>query len=161
MNPMKFPSTDYPSTECAGRYRIDIDRRLRIEEYFGRVELADMKSIISAMASDPSWSPEYNGLVDFTGAQLELTSNEVLRLALTLRQEQNRSSGWLVFAVGDSLSYGVVRMLGYWSRNTDRFRIFKTRDEAEAWLDRNIYRMPPAARDLPAIVSVEPLRSAV
>lgn len=161
MNPMKYPTTEYPATECAGRYRIDIARRLRIEEYFGRVELEDMKSIISAMALDPSWSPEFNGLVDFTGAQLEMTSNEVLRLALMLRQEQNRSSGWLVFAVGDSLSYGVVRMLGHWSRNTDRFRIFKTREEAEAWLDRNIYRMPTVVREQPVLHTLQPLRDAV
>lgn len=154
---MKLPNTDYSPTECAGRYRIDIERKLRIEEYYGRVELEDMKSIVTAMASDPAWSPEYNGLVDFTGAQLDLTSNEVLRLALMLRHEQNRSSGWLVFAVGDSLSYGVVRMLGYWSRNTDRFRIFKTREEADAWLDRNIYRMPTVVREHPAARVREPL----
>jgi hypothetical protein len=159
---MKFPTTDYPSTISAGRYRIDIERRLRIEEYSGKVELEDLKSIVSAMASDPSWSPEYNGLVDFTGAQLELSSNDVLRLALMLRQEQNRSSGWLVFAVGSSVAYGVVRMLGYWSRNTDRFRIFQSRQEAEDWLDRNVYQQPPRFSETrPAERRESALRSAV
>ena len=42
-----------------------------------------------------------------------------------------------------SVAYGVVRMLGYWSRNTDRFRIFHSRREAEAWLERHIDQAPP------------------
>lgn len=141
---MKFSTSDYPYPASAGRYRIDIARKLRIEEYSGKVELADLKSIVSAMVSDPDWSPEYNGLVDFTAAELEMGSNEILRLALMLRQKQNRSHGWLVFVVGNSVTYGVVRMLGYWSRNTDRFRIFQSRREAEAWLDDNLYKAPPA-----------------
>lgn len=147
---MNFLTAEYPPTVSAGRYRIDIERRLRIEEYFGKVELADLRSIVSAMACDPSWSPEFHGLVDFTGAELELSSNDILRLALTLRQEQNRSHGWLVFVVGNSVAYGVVRMLGYWSRNTDRFRIFQTRQEADAWLDRHINQAPPFIRETAA-----------
>lgn len=144
---MNFSITDYPPTMSTGRYRIDIDRRLRIEEYFGKVELADLKSIVSAMVSDPSWCPEYNGLVDFTGAELDLSANDVLRLALMLRQEQNRSHGWLVFVVGNSVAYGVVRMLGYWSRNTDRFRIFQSREEADTWLNRRIFDRPLEIRE--------------
>ncbi len=144
---MNYSLTDNSATVSAGRYRFDISRRLRIEEYFGKVELDDLKSIISAMVSDPSWSPEFNGLVDFTGAELDLSANDVLRLALMLRQEQNRSHGWLVFVVGNSVAYGVVRMLGYWSRNTDRFRIFQNREEAEAWLDRRISGAPLEVRE--------------
>lgn len=140
---MKFSTSDFPYPASTGRYRIDVARRLRIEEYFGKVELADLKSIIAAMISDPDWSPEYNGLVDFTGAELEMSSNDVLRLALMLRQKQNRSHGWLVFVVGNSVTYGVVRMLGYWSKNTDRFRIFQSRKEADLWLDNNLYKAPP------------------
>ncbi len=140
---MKFSTTDYPSPTNVGRYRIDTGRRMRIEEYQGKVGLADLKSIVSAMASDPCWSPDHHGLVDFSDAELELSSNDVLRLALMLRQEGNRSRGWLVFAVRNSVAYGVVRMLGYWSRNTDRFRIFQSRQEAENWLERHLDHAPP------------------
>lgn len=141
---MKFLTTDYPSLGTVGRYRIDSDRRMRIEEYQGKVGLADLKSVISAMASDPCWSPDYHGLVDFSGATLELSANDVLRLALVLRHEENRSNGWLAFVAPNSTIYGVVRMLGYWSRNTERLQIFPSRAEAEIWLDRNIDQVPPA-----------------
>lgn len=139
--------TDTPSATSGGHYRIDSDRRLRVEEYHGPVGLGDLRSMVSAMASDPCWSPDHNGLVDFTEAELELSANDVLRLALTMKQKQNRSNGWLVFAVSNSAAYGVIRMLGYWSRNTDRFRIFPNRREAEAWLERHINEAPLGFRD--------------
>jgi len=158
---MKFLSTDYSSTVTVGRYRIDTDRRIRIEEYQGKVGLGDLRSIVSAMASDPCWKPEHHGLVDFSQADLELSANDVLRLALMLRQEENRSSGWVVFAVRNSVAYGIVRMLGYWSRNTDRFRIFPTRQEAEAWLERHLAQSPPGFRE-PSVAQREAaLRNAV
>ena len=152
---MKFLTTDNTSTDSVGRYRIDADRRMRIEEYQGKVGLCDLRSIVSAMASDPCWSPDHHGLVDFTDAELELSANDVLRLALTLRQEENRSRGWLVFAVRSSVAYGVVRMLGYWSRNTDRFRIFQSRQEAETWLERNLNVSPPGFRESAVAVGAE------
>ena len=113
------------------------------------------------MASDPCWSPDYHGLVDFGKAELELSANDVLRLALTLRHEDHRSRGWMVYVVGDSVAYGIVRMLGYWSRNTDRFRIFQTRGEAEAWLERNSRTLPPRFREAEETLESLPLRSAV
>ena len=140
---MRFLTTDYSSSETVGQYRIDTDRRLRIEEYQGKTGLNDLKSVQASMASDPCWSADYHGLIDFSGAKLDLTANDILRLALVLRHESNRSRGWLAYVATDSLTYGIVRMLGYWSRNTDRLRIFQSRDEAEAWLVLNINQVPP------------------
>ena len=158
---MKFLSTDNSSTVSVGRYRIDTERRMRIEEYRGKVGLGDLRSIVSAMTSDPCWSPDHHGLVDFSDAELELSANDVLRLALTLRQEENRSRGWLVFAVRSSVAYGVVRMLGYWSRNTDRFRIFQSRQEAESWLERHLDKSPPGFSELGKEPKEAALRNAV
>jgi hypothetical protein len=155
---MKFLTTDYshPVSE-SHHYRIDTARGMRIEEYQGKVGLGDMKSIVSAMASDPCWSPDHHGLVDFSEAELEMSANDVLRLALMLRQEDNRSHGWMVFVVRSSVAYGVVRMLGYWSRNTERFRIFQSREEAEAWLEGHLDQAPPGFRE----PSVAPKEAAI
>jgi hypothetical protein len=158
---MKFLSTDYPSTVSVGRYQIDSERGIRVEEYRGKVILDDLKSIVSAMSSDPCWSPGHHGLVDFSQAELELSANDVLRLALMLRQEDHRSHGWLVFAVSNTVAYGVVRMLGYWSRNTDRFRIFQSRAEADAWLARHLDKAPPGFLEPGPVQANVPLRNAV
>lgn len=144
---MKFSLTDYAFPASVGSYWIDTLRGLRVEEYQGKVGLADLKEIVRALVSDPDWSPDLHGLVDFTKADLDLSANDVLRLALMLRQEQNRSHGWVVFAVSNSAAFGVVRMLGYWARCTDRFRIVHSREEADKWLERHRNDNPPAFRE--------------
>lgn len=147
---MKLLTTDYPFQGTVGHYRIDTERRMRIEEYQGKVGLADLKAIVASMVSDPCWSPDFNGLIDFSAAELDLSANDVLRLALVLRNEENRSRGWLVFVANNSTVYGIVRMLGYWSRNTERLRIFENRAEAEVWLEHNIHQVPPNFREVEA-----------
>ena len=140
---MKLLSADCPSPSTLCTYRIEPSQKLRIEEYRGRISLEDLRSMAEAVVRDPQWSREHHGLLDFSSAHLDLTANDVLRLALLLRQEEHRANGWLVFAVGDSSTFGTIRMLGHWSRNTDRSRIFRTREEAEAWLERNADHIPP------------------
>lgn len=140
---MKLLSIDCPKPPAQCRYRIDPSQRLRIEEYQGRIGLEELRSVAEAVVEDPGWSRGHHGLIDFSDAHLDLTANDVLRFALQLRQEDYRTDGWLVFAVGDSSSFGTVRMLNHWSRNTDRSRIFRTREEAEAWLELNADHIPP------------------
>lgn len=158
---MKLLTTDYPPEGTVGHYRIDSDRRMRIEEYQGRVGLMDLKALIAAMVSDPCWSPDFNGLVDFTDVELDLSANDVLRLALFLKSEENRSNGWLAFVADNSTVYGIVRMLGYWSRNTGRMRIFNNRAEAETWLEHNIDQVPPNFSEVRVTESAAALRDAI
>ena len=158
---MQLLITDNPSQGSVGHYRIDTHRRMRIEEYQGKVGLPDLKAMVASMASDPCWSPDYHGLVDFSEAEVDLSANDVLRLALVLRIEENRTRGWLVFVTNNSTVYGTVRMLGYWSRNTDRMRIFDNRQEAERWLERNIDQVPPNFRDVDAVNAAATLRNVI
>lgn len=152
---MKFFTTDEGAENTVGHYWIDAERRVRIEEYRGEVRLDDLKAILFSMSSDPCWSADFHGLVDFSEAKLELTSNDILRLALLQRQEAHRSSGWLAYVATDSLTYGVVRMLGYWSRATDRLRIFQSRAEAESWLRENRAQVPPRVVERTAAPAAE------
>jgi hypothetical protein len=140
---MKFFTTDEATNDIAGQYWIDTERRVRTEEYRGVVTLEDLKTILDSMTSDPCWSADFHSLVDFSEAKLELSSNDILRFALLLRQEAHRSTGWLAYVATDSLTYGVVRMLGYWSRSSERLRIFQSRPEAECWLRDNRTQLPP------------------
>lgn len=158
---MKFLTTDYSSLSTVGHYRIDADRKMRIEEYQGKTGLADLKSVMSSMASDPCWSADFHGLIDFSEAELDLAANDVLRLALVLRHEENRSRGWLAYVATNSTTYGIVRMLGYWSRNTERMRIFQSRDEAERWLELNVDQVPPGFIKEDGVEAVAALRNVI
>ncbi len=141
--PMKLFLSDDVVPDASGEYWIDQSRRMRIEEYHGVTVLGDFRRIMTSMISDPCWSADFHGLVDLSRAKLELTSNDVLRLALLLRRDDCRTHGWLAYVAPDSMTYGIVRMLGYWTRSTDRTRIFGSRSEAEAWLEWNCDQIPP------------------
>ena len=52
-------------------------------------------------------------------------------------------------------------MLGYWSRNTDRMRIFQSRDEAERWLELNVDQVPPGFINEDGIEAVAALRNVI
>jgi len=140
---MKFSLTDYPATFALCQYRIAAAEKLRVEDYRGAVGLEEVKSITSAASSDPCWAADHNVLLDFSQAELSMSANDVLRWALSLRQPEYLTKGWLVFVVPNSLTYGLVRMLGQWSRNTERFRIFFDREKAENWLGRYGEQTPP------------------
>lgn len=141
---MRFLTTLDSCPDAAGSYWIDTDRRLRIEKYHGKTELADLKAVQSGMAAHSDWCADFHGLIDFSEAELDLSANEILRLALVMRHGMSRSNGWLAYVVTNSATHGIVRMLGHWMRAADRMKIFKTRAEAEVWLARNIYQVPPA-----------------
>jgi len=140
---MKFLLTDNPANLALCQYRIERASKLRVEVYRGAVGLEEVKSITSAASSDPCWAEDHNILLDFSQAELSMSANDVLRWALSLRQAEYLTKGWLVFVVPNSLTYGLVRMLGQWSRNTERFRIFFDREQAESWLNRHGGQTPP------------------
>ncbi|GAA5125135.1 hypothetical protein JIN84_13660 [Luteolibacter yonseiensis] len=141
---MRFLQTYDSCLDAVGSYWIDNDRRLRIEKYHGKTGLADLKAVQCSIAADPAWRADFHGLIDFSEADLDISANEILRLALVMRHGPSRSHGWLAYVVTHSATHGAVRMLCHWMRATDRMRIFKTRAEAEIWLARNIYQIPPA-----------------
>jgi len=158
---MKFLLTDNPATFALCQYRIEAARKLRVEVYRGSVGLEEVKSITSAASSDPCWSTDQNVLFDFSHADLSMSANDVLRWALSLRHAEYLTKGWLVFVVPNSLSYGLVRMLGQWSRNTERFRIFFQRDKAENWLNLYGGQTPPGFACALQISEDEALRQVV
>ncbi len=125
-----------PPARSTARYYLDPERHLRVEEYAGEVGLEEVRAVAQLAAADPEWSPKFNALVDFRSAVLDLSSNDVLRIALTWRQASYRSEGWTAFVVGSTSSFALVRMLSTWARMSDRMDVFRTREEAERWLDR-------------------------
>ena len=152
---------------AGGMYRqMDEEQRTKLEaklrEMERDLEIAKWLRHPEAKLAADDWNdfksdaaPEFSGLIDFSQAELSVTSNDVLRLALMMRQEEHRSRGWLAFVVRDSAAYGVVRMLGYWSRSADRVKIFQNREEAEYWLEQRAER-PPIRFDEARVVSREP-----
>ena len=140
---MRSNLTEHPVADPLCRYRIEETRKLHIEEYAGRVGLDDLREAATTMASDPASSENLNRLIDLSHADLDLSSDDVLRFGLMMRKEGFRSKGWYAFAVGTASNFSLVRMLSHWARTSEQSRIFESREEAERWLDRNVGHMPP------------------
>lgn len=121
-----------------GRYRIEPGRKLHIEEYAGRIGLEDLRATSAMAAADPARSAKFHRLTDFGEADLDLSSNEVLRYGLLMRQEPYRSEGWYLFVVSNLSTFSMVRMLSHWARTSERCRIFSSREEALNWLERHV-----------------------
>ena len=158
---MKFSLTDYSSPLTVGQYHIDVVKGVRTEKFRGLVHLSDLKANLAAMVSDSCWSSGHHSLIDFTEATLEIESNEVLRFALALRNQLHPSNGWLVFVAPDPTSFAFVRMLGYWSRTTERTRIFGKLGDAESWLAKNQLTQPPKVAERASISVVPKLLEAI
>ncbi|MBX3741752.1 MAG: hypothetical protein KF712_12220 [Akkermansiaceae bacterium] len=145
---MKSLLTSCVSPHASCHYRIESERNMHIEEYTGKVGLDDLRSLASVMEEDPECQESNNRLVDLSGADLELSSDEVLRYALIMRSGKSRPVGWHAFAVKDAAAFSLVRMLSHWARVSDRCRIFSSRDEAERWLEVN---SPAVVASVPAV----------
>ncbi|MES2476290.1 MAG: hypothetical protein V4640_10950 [Verrucomicrobiota bacterium] len=139
---MVLHSFDYQEFLINGGHWIDANRRLWIAEHRGKTGLRDLRETLLGMVHDVAWSSGYHGLTDLRDATLELSVNEVIRLGLLMRQPQLRTQGWLIYVVADETAHGVMRMLGHWSRTAERQRIFRSRQEAEKWLDGQRHRVP-------------------
>ncbi len=140
---MNLYPIDYSVLAVENACWIDTHCRTRIEEFHGPVGLRELRENLLAMAECPECDPVFHGLADFSAAELELSTNEVIRLGLLMRQKAHLTSGWLTYVTHDTGTRSLVRMLGYWSRTTDRQRIFRSRVEAEDWLRLNRYQQPP------------------
>ncbi len=141
---MKFSVGDFSVGTPACNYRIDAELGFHVEEFRGKVGFHEFRSLRTWLVCDPAWSPDHHALIDLSKAVVDLSTNDVLRLALLMRRDEYRSRGWQAFVVPPG-GYGTIRMLGYWMRATDRSRIFAKRSEAEEWLAKNSGSLPPGA----------------
>jgi hypothetical protein len=141
---MKFSINEEPVFSEGVDYRVDLARGVRWESYRGRVMLDDVKELAGVIGSDPACSEQDHCLIDLSGADLRMSANDVLRWALCFRKDGYRTRGWLVFVVGDSMAFGMVRMLGQWARCSHRIKIFRSCVDAELWMAGNLHRRPVA-----------------
>ncbi|MFT3992626.1 MAG: hypothetical protein QM680_14625 [Luteolibacter sp.] len=153
---MKLLFREDRGSDAFCHYQIDSERRLQTEVYEGRIGLEEMRSLAKCVVSDPKRSVEYHHLIDLRAADLKMTSNDVLRLALMLRQDVHYSKGWRVYVVTTTTAFGVVRMLTRWARTSERSLIFRTKAEAEAWLASKV--IEESEREVGDEAAIAPLR---
>jgi hypothetical protein len=96
----------------------------------GRVTLAEMGAFIESVWSDPGWRPDYNGLMDFSGARIELSDQEVLDLTRAMRADPRCSLERWSFVVSRAADFAKLRKLDQ-EEEKATIRIFFDRGAAE------------------------------
>jgi hypothetical protein len=96
----------------------------------GRVTLAELGTFIETVWSDPGWRPEYNGLMDFSGARIDLSDQEMLNLTRAMRADPRCSLEKWSFVVSRAADFGKLRKLDE-EEDKATIRIFFDRGAAE------------------------------
>lgn len=116
-------------------YTIDAERRLILTNVTGVVAPADMLEHYRTLAADPAFDPEFDALVDFSGAApFEAKGEEIRDIA---RAVPNARGTRRALVVDRDLHYGFGRMASAARAHDLEIQVFRSRAEALTWLGRD------------------------
>jgi len=131
------------------RYRLHPDLGYVDAVIEGRVTLAEMGAFIESVWSDPGWRPDYNGLMDFSAARIELSDREIVDFTRAMRADPRCSLEKWSFVVSRAADFGKLRKIDQ-DENEATIRIFFDRGAAEkAGLHLSPRPSPPASGSPP------------
>jgi hypothetical protein len=128
------------------RFTIDPARRRATAFLQGVATVANIRALQDAARADPAFDPAFDVLVDCDGiTAFEGSLTHLIGLAET---DPFRHPARCAYFVRRNGMYGVLRMWETANRDLARreVRVFRTREEAEAWLDRR-----PGPADAPVV----------
>ncbi len=116
---------------------VDRERDLLVIVATGRLSGAEILTHLEERERVEAPLSPLRGLVDATGANYGAMSQaEVLAIAERLKHlRKQHDLGATAIVVGNTASYGVLRMLGVLAEDVCRVRPFMDRQDAEEWLN--------------------------
>jgi hypothetical protein len=126
-------------------FEIDPDRRLVVSTGSGRVVIEEMIEHQHRLSADPRFRPDFSQLVDFTGVEkVDIGPQDVAQLAeMAIFSPASRRA----IIAPDPLIFGFSRMYGVYRELAGEkgVRVFRTRREAERWIERPEEPQAPAS----------------
>jgi len=116
------------------RYEIHPEQGYSESRFEGSVTLLDFADFVQKVWSDPRWRAEFNGLMDFSDATIEITDEELKKLMTSMLRDARCSLARWAFVVRTAETFGWLRKVDTLSVQSSAFRIFFSRKEAESWL---------------------------
>jgi hypothetical protein len=113
-----------------GRYQLHPDRGYVDITIEGPVTAADLGAFIQTVWADLGWTPNYNGLIDFSGATLDLSDQEILDLSRAMRSDPRCSMARWAFVVSRAIDFGKLRKIDK-ENHKATIRVFFDRQSAE------------------------------
>lgn len=117
-------------------YRIDSDASIVRIELSGTLQSKEIQQTVAALLSDPAFRPGTSILSNHVGLR-DIATMEIVQSIIPLLEQVGERVGRCKCAVvvPRDASYGMARMVEVYAEKTPvAVRAFRTRDEAEAWL---------------------------
>ena len=112
------------------RYRLHPERKFVDVTFEGPVTLSDLGALIESVWRDSEWTPEFNGLLDFSAASLEFSEQDILGLTRMMRTDPRCSMGTWVFVVSRAADFGKLRKIDH-DEQKATIRVYFDRKSAE------------------------------
>lgn len=100
----------------------------------GRITLPELGAHIQAIWSDPGWRPEYNGILDFSDATLDLSETQIQDLTRSMTLDPRCSFGKWALVVSTAVTFAKLRKIDDVADLKAALRIFFDRRSAEEWV---------------------------
>lgn len=110
------------------------DRGYIATTFGGRVTLPELGAHIQAMWSDPRWKPEYNGILDFSDASIDLSESQIQELTRSMTLDPRCSFGKWALVVSTAVTFSKLRKIDDALDAKATLRIFFDRPAALDWL---------------------------
>jgi hypothetical protein len=89
---------------------------------------------IQSIWSDPSWKPEYNGILDFSDATIDLSDSQIRDLTKSMILDPRCSFGKFALVVSTAVTFAKLRKIDDVMDLKAALRIFFDRRTALEWL---------------------------
>jgi len=100
----------------------------------GSVTLSELGAHIQSIWADPAWKSDYNGILDFSAATVDLSEKEIQELTKAMVNDPRCSFGRWAFVVSTASDFAKLRKIDPVAPVESTLRIFFDRRTAEEWL---------------------------
>jgi len=115
-------------------YRIEDKLGYIVTTLEGSVTLPTLAAHIQSVWSDPAWKSEYNGVLDFSAATIDLSEKELQGLTRSMQSDPRCSFGKWAFVVSTAADFAKIRKIDAVTDPKSTLRIFFDLRTAEEWL---------------------------
>lgn len=110
----------------------------------GSVTLPELGAHIESIWADPAWKNDFNGILDFSAASIDMSEAEIQGLTKAMENDPRCSFGKWAFVVSTAADFAKLRKVDLVADINATLRIFFDRRSAEEWLLAH----KPASRSL-------------
>jgi hypothetical protein len=100
----------------------------------GSVTFSELGALIGQAWSDPGWKREYDGLIDFSAATVDLSDGETRDLLNWMVSDPRCSFGRWAFVGGKTGDIRMARLATLFADQETKLRVFLDRPSAKEWL---------------------------